>query len=326
MHAFDVLGDPVRRRILELLARGELTAGAIGATISDEWGISQPAVSQHLRVLRESGFVMMRPDGTRRIYAVRGDGLRDIDAWLDRLRRAWTPPLDAARDRDCPRQAPEREEPMIDVATQINAVRRRVGAWTLDVGAAATVTIGQTYDTDIDDLWDACTNAERIPRWFLPISGDLRVGGRYELTRNASGTIESCDPPRSFTATWEYGEKLSWIEVRLTPESENRTRFELEHIMFVDDQWDEFGPGAVGIGWDLALTGLVLHLASRAAVDAAAVEQWTASDEGRRFTALSGQGWCDADIAGGADPLTARAAAARTIAAYTGSEHDTPAS
>ena len=96
--------------------------------------------------------------------------------------------------------------------------------------------------------------------------------------------------------------------------------------MFVDDQWDEFGAGAVGIGWDLALTGLMLHLASRAAVDAAAVEQWTASDEGRRFTALSGQGWGDADIAGGADPLTARAAAARTIAAYTGSEHDTPAS
>jgi DNA-binding transcriptional ArsR family regulator len=95
MHAFDVLGDGVRRRILELLAEGELTAGAITARIQDEYGISQPAVSQHLRVLRESGFATVRPDGTRRLYAVQSEALQDVDAWLDRFRRFWTPPLDA---------------------------------------------------------------------------------------------------------------------------------------------------------------------------------------------------------------------------------------
>ena len=95
MHAFDVLGDGVRRRILELLAEGELTAGAITARIQDEYGISQPAVSQHLRVLRESGFATDRPDGTRRLYAVQSEALQDVDAWLDRFRRFWTPPLDA---------------------------------------------------------------------------------------------------------------------------------------------------------------------------------------------------------------------------------------
>lgn len=95
MHAFDVLGDPVRRRILELLAAGELTAGAIGGVVQAEFGISQPAVSQHLRVLRDSGFATVRPEGARRIYAVKPEPLRDVDAWLDAFRRFWAPSLDA---------------------------------------------------------------------------------------------------------------------------------------------------------------------------------------------------------------------------------------
>lgn len=95
MHAFDVLGEPVRRRILELLAEGEMTSGAVCAVIQAEFGISQPAVSQHLKVLRDSGFATVRPDGTRRLYAVDPEPLRDIDAWLDRFRRFWTPPLHA---------------------------------------------------------------------------------------------------------------------------------------------------------------------------------------------------------------------------------------
>lgn len=95
MHAFDVLGDPVRRRILELVADGELAAGEVARRIHDEFGISQPAVSQHLGVLRESGFVSMRPEGTRRLYALEHAGLRDADAWLDQFRRFWGPPLEA---------------------------------------------------------------------------------------------------------------------------------------------------------------------------------------------------------------------------------------
>jgi DNA-binding transcriptional ArsR family regulator len=95
VHAFDVLGDPVRRRILELLAGGELSAGAIAATISDEFAITQPAVSQHLKVLRDNGFASVRPDGQRRLYAVDGRALRDIDEWLDGFRRFWAPHLDA---------------------------------------------------------------------------------------------------------------------------------------------------------------------------------------------------------------------------------------
>ncbi len=95
MHAFDVLGDPVRRRILELLAPGEQTAGDVVAAIRAEFGISQPAVSQHLRVLREHGFATVRPEGARRLYAVGAEPFREVDDWLDAFRRFWTPPLDA---------------------------------------------------------------------------------------------------------------------------------------------------------------------------------------------------------------------------------------
>ena len=95
MHAFDVLGDPVRRRVLELLAEGEQTSGAICAVIQAEFAISQPAVSQHLRVLRESGFATVRADGARRLYAVDAAPLHEVDVWLQRFRRFWDQRLDA---------------------------------------------------------------------------------------------------------------------------------------------------------------------------------------------------------------------------------------
>ncbi|MET7399212.1 metalloregulator ArsR/SmtB family transcription factor [Dactylosporangium sp. NPDC005572] len=95
MHAFDVLGDPVRRRILELLADGEQASGAISAVVQEEFRISQPAVSQHLKVLREHGFATVRVDGARRLYAVDAAPLREVDAWLDRFRRTWDQHLDA---------------------------------------------------------------------------------------------------------------------------------------------------------------------------------------------------------------------------------------
>jgi DNA-binding transcriptional ArsR family regulator len=95
VHAFDVLGDPVRRRILELLADGELTSGAVTAVVQAEFGISQPAVSQHLKVLRDSGFARVRPEGTRRLYAVDAEGFQELDAWLDIFRRFWNQRLDS---------------------------------------------------------------------------------------------------------------------------------------------------------------------------------------------------------------------------------------
>jgi len=208
---------------------------------------------------------------------------------------------------------------MIDVTQQINAVQRKVGTRVLAAGEARTVTISQTFGAAIEDVWDACTSAERIPRWFLPVSGDLRPGGHYQLAGNAGGTIERCDPPKSFFATWEYGGEVSWIEVRLTAEAAGQTRMEIEHIAHVDDQrWAEFGPGAVGIGWDMVVMGLSLHLSGSQAVDPQHSAAWAASGEGKRFMKLSGARWCEAHIASGDGEADARAKAARTLAAYTG--------
>jgi len=95
VHALDILGDPVRRRILELLADGELAAGDVGAVVQAEFGISQPAVSQHLKVLRDNGFARVRAEGNRRLYAVDPEPLREADVWLEHFRRFWTPHLDA---------------------------------------------------------------------------------------------------------------------------------------------------------------------------------------------------------------------------------------
>jgi uncharacterized protein YndB with AHSA1/START domain len=206
---------------------------------------------------------------------------------------------------------------MIDVIDQINAVRRTVGDRVLEPGEARILTISRVYDAPVEDLWDACTSAERIPRWFLPVSGDLRVGGRFQLEGNASGLIERCDPPKSFATTWEFGGQVSRIEVRLTPEPEGGTRFDLEHTLPVDDHWTRFGPGAVGVGWEMGLMGLSLHLTSGEPNDPAESAAWAASEEGRRFATLSGEAWGEAHIAGGEPESAAREAADRTIAAYT---------
>jgi uncharacterized protein YndB with AHSA1/START domain len=208
---------------------------------------------------------------------------------------------------------------MIDVVQQINAVQRQLGSRVIEAGQARTVIISQVYAAPVEDVWDACTNPERIPRWFLPVSGDLRLGGRYQLEGNAGGTIERCHPPESFSATWEFGGETSWVEVRLTPQPDSRTRLQIEHIALVDaERWAEFGPGAVGVGWDLAMSGLASHLFSGAAVAAEEGPAWLASAAGRQFVSLSSERWGAANAAAGADQADAQAAADRTTAAYTG--------
>ena len=157
-----------------------------------EFGISQPAVSQHLKVLREHGFATVRPDGARRLYAVTPTPLRDVDAWLDQFRRFWTPHLDALateiargrrerrrehrhrrdhRHHRHHRDAPtSQEEPRMSTQ-EIDGIERSLGTRTLPDGAEGhVVAIAQTYAGDVAEVWDAVTNAERIPRWFLPVS------------------------------------------------------------------------------------------------------------------------------------------------------------
>jgi uncharacterized protein YndB with AHSA1/START domain len=215
---------------------------------------------------------------------------------------------------------------MIDVVQQINAVQRRVGGRVIEAGQARTVIISQVYAAPVEDVWDACTNPERIPRWFLPVSGQLRLGGRYQLEGNAGGTIERCDPPQSFAATWEFGGDTSWIEVQLTAEPDGRTRLQIEHLALAgDERWAEFGPGAVGVGWDMALLGLAQHLSTGPSISPEDGAAWAASGEGRQFMSLSGDRWRDASISAGTGRADAQAAADRTLAAYTGQPGSTGA-
>lgn len=167
------------------------------------------------------------------------------------------------------------------------------------------------------DLWDALTNADRIPRWFLPVSGDLQVGGRYETEGNAGGVVERCKEPESFAVTWEFGGMLSWVEVTLTPDGE-RTTLELAHEAPVDpDRWEQSGPGAVGVGRDLALIGLGRHIDSGATADPRLAVTFPASPEGAEFIRAAAAGW-DAAVADGDEPGAAEQAAGRTVAFYTG--------
>lgn len=213
----------------------------------------------------------------------------------------------------------------VDVDHQISAVRRTVSGRTHEAGDLSEVTVSQVYDATVEELWNAITTAERIERWFLPVTGDLRLGGTYQLEGNAGGEISACDPPYGFDATWVYRAEgmpepgISWIEVRVAAEGESRARFTLTHVAQVDDGlWDQFGPGAVGIGWDQALIGLTLHLVSAGAkVDPGVIMSWMAGDEGRRFTTLAGEGWYAAEVASGEDEATARCHADATVAAYT---------
>jgi uncharacterized protein YndB with AHSA1/START domain len=207
----------------------------------------------------------------------------------------------------------------IDVPGFIGAVVRRVEDRQHEGTPVRVVVASRRYDTDIDDLWDALTRAERIPRWFLAVSGDLRLGGKYQLEGNAGGTITECEPPHSLAVTWEFGGGVSWVKVRLSAAGEGRTDLTLEHLAPIDPHWDTYGPGAVGVGWDLTLIGLALHLAARgAAVDKDEFAAWSASDDGKAFIRGSAEGWCAADIANGEDPAKARAAAETTAKFYTG--------
>src|SRR5262245_1861260 len=204
-----------------------------------------------------------------------------------------------------------------DPSTTAGLVSREVCSGFREGTATKIAVARRTYRTDQADLWDALTNAERIPRWFLPITGDLRVGGRYQLEGNAGGVVERCDEPDSFAVTWEMGPMVSWLTVTLTPDGDG-TSLELAHEAHVDpDLWGQFGPGAVGVGWDLALFGLGLHLVDGAALDPALATTLPASPEGAEFIRRAAAGWADAAIAHGDAAGVAHAAAERTVTFYT---------
>src|SRR4051795_9988583 len=123
------------------------------------------------------------------------------------------------------------------VADLVEAVQRRVETVQRDGRDARVAVARRTYDAAIDDVWDALTNPERIPRWFLPVSGDLRVGGRYQLQGNAGGEITECEPPRRLPLTWEFGGGASVVTLDLSEAGGGDTELVLRHAVGDDDHW-----------------------------------------------------------------------------------------
>ncbi|MDE0280427.1 MAG: SRPBCC domain-containing protein [Gammaproteobacteria bacterium] len=141
----------------------------------------------------------------------------------------------------------------LDVERHLGAVERTVLSLERDGQAARAVALARSYATTVEDLWDAVTNAERIPRWFLPVSGRLELGGRFQLEGNAGGTIMHCERPSHLGLTWEFGGEVNWVEVRLCNDGAGHSRLAITHTTLVSDHWHKFGPGAVGVGWEMGL-------------------------------------------------------------------------
>ncbi len=206
-----------------------------------------------------------------------------------------------------------------DVARYLGAVTRTVEATERDGKAARIVTLQRSYTTTQLDLWDAVTNPERLPRWFLPVSGELKLGGRYQFEGNAGGTITTCDRPQLVAGTWEFAGAVSWVEARIAPDGGEQARLTLAHTCPIgNEHWDTYGPGAVGIGWELGLMGLALYLEGYNPTEAMDPNTFHLTPEGKALITGSGEDWARAAIAGGDDPEWAERSARITIGFYTG--------
>lgn len=181
----------------------------------------------------------------------------------------------------------------------------------------------RTFDTEIEELWDAVTNAERIPLWFAPITGELRLGGRYQLKGNAGGEISRCDAPRALDVTWECNGNMSWVTLRLESVSDG-VRLTLEHLMpkdkASDEHWRKYGPGATGVGWEFGFLALGLYLDSGDPIDEHETNTWSMSPDGKSFINKCASEWGEAHIRAGETRAISESMAKATATFYCGEE------
>jgi uncharacterized protein YndB with AHSA1/START domain len=214
----------------------------------------------------------------------------------------------------------------MDVNAQIAATDRQVSTPEVDGTPSYAQTLARTFPSPIDDVWNAVTSAERIPRWFMPVSGDLRLGGSYQLEGNAGGEIRSCEPPSGgsarYSITWGMGGEPAIVTVTLTEVGPSSTRLELDSVVAAaalpPGMWETYGPGATGVGFEMGLLGLGLHIAGDTSVTPETGAAWQLSDEGKAFTRRSVDAWARAHEASGDTAEKARAAADATYSFYTG--------
>lgn len=166
----------------------------------------------------------------------------------------------------------------IDIDHSVAAVHRRLTSRVVDGRSARVLVAERTFAVPRGSLWDSLTNASRLPQWFLPITGDLQLGGRYQLQGNAGGEVLECVRESRFRIGWEMQGQLSWVTAELRDAPDGASVLRLEHVAHVPDAlWQQFGPAAVGVGWDLALLGLAQHFVAHPVLVPASAAEWTAS-------------------------------------------------
>ncbi|GAA1430439.1 SRPBCC family protein [Microlunatus lacustris] len=209
---------------------------------------------------------------------------------------------------------------MKDVLDELAAARRTMGTATLPAGEAYTMELRRRYDATVDEVWNAITEPERLGRWLKSVTGDLRLGGSFELDGGEHGEILLCDPPRRLRVSWLFGPDAdewpgtSEVEVRLSRGPAGGTEFELVHAAAVGEpMFPTYGPGAGGVGWDLNLLALAQFLATGETPDH---EEFPTPPEGREFARRSASAWGEAHLAAGGDPDQVAAAVAATTAFY----------
>jgi uncharacterized protein YndB with AHSA1/START domain len=202
----------------------------------------------------------------------------------------------------------------VDLMTQIGAVKREVRDRDHKGKLRRVVSASRSFATSPDDLWEAITNAERLARWFGSVSGDLRLGGSFQIKGNAHGEVTACKPPEMLSVTWRMFGDESWVQAYLTPSPHGGTLLEVEHILsrrlFDRLYWSWYGAGATGVGWELWLLGLDQYIASGQPT-ADDLERWRVTDAGKDYLKRATNDWGRAEIAHGEREAKAMKRAAR---------------
>ncbi len=203
---------------------------------------------------------------------------------------------------------------MHDLIAELDQARRAVADGELRGASAHVVELRRQLRAPVADVWNACTDPERVRRWFLPLSGELRPGGRFQLEGNAGGTITTCEPPHRLQVTWGFAKAApSSVALELTSLGDDATALVLRHTVADDDQWARYGPGAVGVGWDLPIAALATFVVGDGLPTG---DELMGDPRTTDFMRQSAIVWGAAHIAAGAGPETAEDAAAQTSSFY----------
>ena len=209
----------------------------------------------------------------------------------------------------------------VDFGKAIGADTREVGKGEREGHPTHVVRVKRTYSTTQADLWSAVTEKQRLKRWFGEVSGEFRLGGRFSIEGNADGEIKVCEPPSTLCLTWEFAGNTSWVTVTME-NAEEGTLLTLEHELPTDREsdahWDEYGPGATGVGWELAMLGMdgYLHSDGRSVIEAGQV--WAEGEAGKDRLRSWAKAWGEAHMQDGARRQVAMETAQRTAKFYTG--------